>query len=149
MGFTHDSMVLMFSSKIDDHAVSLTEAFHYIDETPTRIHSPDAFIGFVNENEEVIQFLRYTNDDWLFDIPLQDSKSRKWNNQLLQLENISTTVVKRIVELFFVDLDLIFKINTKFRIIDSLHIEDGINYFQIHRTFLEWIERQQSREFYS
>jgi hypothetical protein len=142
-------MVLVFSSTIQERPVTLTEAFHYIDETPTNMNSADAFIGFVNDSEEVIQFLRHSDNSWLFDIPLLDSKTKKWNKQLLQLENISTAVVKRIVELFFVDLDLIYKIQTKFRLSDSTHIENGTVYDKISSSFIDWIERHQSDDEFS
>ena len=143
------SQILMFSSRINDQPVSLSEAFSYIEEIPTNEFSTEAFIGFVNEKEEVIQFMRYTENSWLFDIPLQDAKTKQWNNQLLQLEGIPTTLVKRIVENFFVDLDLIYKINSKYRLDDTAETAENITYVKIDRTFIHWIEQHGSDELYS
>ena len=139
----------MFSSMIkEDQEVTLGEAFNHIDQVPTNETSTDAFIGFVNEKEEVIQFLRYTDNAWLLDIPVQDSHTRKWNHELVQLEGISTAIVKRVIEVFFVDLDFVNKILTKYRINSPKKVENGVSYFLIDPTFIKWVEQHRSDEMY-
>lgn len=134
--------ILMFNSKTEvDLEITLGESFNYIDQVPTNEVSTEAFIGFVNENEEVIQFLRYSDDEWLFDIPLQDPTTKKWTNVLLQLDDINTALVKRIVENFFADNDLIDKINSKYTLENTAEIVENITYIKIDPAFTHWIEQ--------
>ncbi len=143
--------ISMFSSRTtDDQEVTLGEAFKYIDEVPKGEYSTSAFIGFVNEKKEIIQFARYDTDRWLFDIPIQDLHTNEWKNELLQLDNISTAIVKRIVETFFTDLDLVQKTYSKYRKEDTKEVDDrGVTYYKIDPAFIHWIEKHRSDELYS
>ena len=143
------SHILIFTSHITDQPIDLSEAFNHINETPLDLNSTEAFIGFVNEKEEIIQFLRHDENEWTFDIPLQDPKTKQWNKKLLQLHGITTALVKRIVENFFVDTDLIHKINSTYRLEDSIETEAEITYIKIDPGFIQWIEQHRSNEMYS
>jgi len=132
----------MYSSTTEeDVEINLVESFKYIDQVPTNEHSTEAFIGFVNEIGEVIQFLRHTEDKWLFDIPLQDTETKKWLNKIIQLDGITTALVKRIIENFFVDDNLIEKINSKYLLKDSKEIVEDRIYITIDPAFIQWIEK--------
>jgi len=141
----------MFNSKTEeDVEISLAESFNYIDQVPTNENSTEAFVGFVNEKEEVIQFLRHSDDKWLFDIPLQDLETKKWINKILQLDGITTALVKRIVENFFVDDDLIDKIKSKYILKDAEEIVEDTVYVKIDPAFTQWVEKHnKSDELYS
>ena len=143
--------ILMFNSKTEeDVEISLAESFNYIDQVPTNENSTEAFVGFVNEKEEVIQFLRHSDDKWLFDIPLQDLETKKWINKILQLDGITTALVKRIVENFFVDDDLIDKIKSKYILKDAEEIVEDTVYVKIDPAFTQWVEKHnKSDELYS
>ncbi len=134
--------IFMFNSKTEeDLEISLADSFTSIDQVPTNEKSTEAFIGFVNENKGVIQFLRYLDDEWLLDIPLQENETKNWTNTLLQFERISTALVKRIVETFFVDDNLIDKINSKYRLEETAEVIENITYIAIDPAFIQWIER--------
>jgi hypothetical protein len=56
------------------------------------------FIGFVNEKEETIQFIRFEENAWLIDVPIYEKGTYSYSLQDLDL---TTEKVKDIVKQFF------------------------------------------------
>lgn len=57
------------------------------------------FIGFVNEKEETIQFIRFEENSWLIDVPMCEKGTYSCS---LQDDDLTTEKVKDIVKKFFV-----------------------------------------------
>ncbi|MDO8122923.1 MAG: hypothetical protein Q6364_00890 [Candidatus Hermodarchaeota archaeon] len=57
----------------------------------------DYFIGFINEKEETIQFLRYAPDNWLIDIPILENGRMTHSHQ----KELKYSEVKQVVTDFF------------------------------------------------
>ena len=74
----------------------------------------DNIIGFKNNNGEFIQFIRLSEEEWQFDIPIQNLQIKSWTGVNLLLNDISTQIVKKIVKAFFEESDLIGLIREKF-----------------------------------
>jgi len=75
--------------------VTMEAAFQEVDKLPT---TEDNFIGFVNEKEETIQFVRFEEDDWLIDVPIIEKNEFSYS---LQDSDLTTEKVKEIVKEFF------------------------------------------------
>jgi hypothetical protein len=60
----------------------------------------DVFIGFINGRNETIQFSRFSEDEWLIDVPVLKHGRYSYS---LQCDNLTTKTVQSIVELFFKD----------------------------------------------
>ncbi len=58
------------------------------------------FIGFINEKEETIQFIREGKDDWVIDVPTPEKEY-----VALQDLGLTTDKVKEIVKAFFLNQD--------------------------------------------
>ena len=56
------------------------------------------FIGFVKNNEEKIQFIRYEENSWYIDVPILEKGE---NSHSLNDDDLSTEKVKEIVKRFF------------------------------------------------
>jgi hypothetical protein len=74
--------------------ISLNDALKEIDNLPA---VEGNFIGFINEKEESIQFLRF-EDDWLLDAPILKNGKFVFS---LQDDDLTTEKVKKIIESFY------------------------------------------------
>jgi hypothetical protein len=83
--------------------VTLEVALKEIDKFPT---IDDNFIGFVNEKEEAIQFVRFEENAWLTDAPILEKRT-------LARVRLTTEKVKDIVKKFFVGEDLKSSLNLR------------------------------------
>lgn len=70
-------------------------ALREVDKLPT---TEGNFIGFVKENAETIQFVRFEEDSWLIDAPVIEKG--KFSHSLND-DDLSTEKVKEIVKRFF------------------------------------------------
>ena len=132
----------IFSSQLNRELnVTLNEAFNYIENLPSLDYADESFIGFKNDNDNFIQFIRKSKENWLLDIPGQDPK---FNDCILNLENLSTFNVKYIVTAFFNDDFLISRIFSQFILKESLEYSDNWKYFKIDPKFLESLNEQTS-----
>ena len=82
--------------------VSLKTALAVIENFPTEEQQQDSFIGFINEKNETIQFIRFNTDNWLIDVPVMKGKRYSYS---LQENELSTKKVKQIVRKFFIKGD--------------------------------------------
>ncbi len=86
--------------------ITLSEALKEIDKLRV-----ETFIGFTNYDFHFIQFVRESMDNWLLDIPYiqyMENSSKYFN-----FENLTTEIVKDLVEEFWEDPDLGIKITKK------------------------------------
>jgi len=56
-------------------------------------------IGFINERDEAIQFIRFEEDDWLIDVPILQDEKYVYSLQ----DDINHSLVKEITIRFFQD----------------------------------------------
>jgi hypothetical protein len=78
--------------------ISLESALKEIEKFPTIAQYRNGLIGFINENNDIIQFFRYEPDDWLIDVPLLKATKPPY---ALQDEPLTTDQVKKVVTNFF------------------------------------------------
>lgn len=76
--------------------VTLEFVLAEIDRLPTE----DSFLGLVNEKDEIIQFVRFEEDGWLIDVPVEDEEGNY--SYSLQDDDLTTEKVKAIIKRFFV-----------------------------------------------
>jgi len=81
---------------------TLKTALTEIEMFPIEEQQQGSFIGFINEKNETIQFIRFTKDNWLIDVPLM--KGKRYSHSLQESE-LSTKKVKQIVRKFFIKGD--------------------------------------------
>lgn len=74
--------------------INLREALREIEEFPI---SEEGFIGFINERDESIQFIRFDEDDWLIDVPFLENEKYAYSLQ----DDIDHSLVKEITTRFF------------------------------------------------
>jgi hypothetical protein len=91
--------------------VSLNEAISHIESTRiSELTNFDDigryFIGFNNENDDVIHFYRYEEDQWVIDIPIRRPELRP-ESFTLKMLGITTAQVVRIIEKFTIDPNFI------------------------------------------
>jgi len=79
--------------------VSLEEALREIDKFPT--FEEEMFIGFINERDERLQFIRLERDKWLIDAPVFEDEEYAYSLQ----DEIKHSQVKEIVTRFFQSKD--------------------------------------------
>ncbi|MBD3215974.1 MAG: hypothetical protein GF311_25405, partial [Candidatus Lokiarchaeota archaeon] len=79
----------------------LKEALTKIEKQPTEKECIDNSIGFTNYEGEIIQFVRKTKSQWYFDVPYKANKSDAFT--YYNIDNLSTTEVKKIVSSFWKD----------------------------------------------
>lgn len=94
--FKNDGQHIISPKKPID--VSLKTALTEIDTFPSDEQQEGTFIGFINEKNETIQFIRFKKDTWLIDVPIL--KGKKFYNSL-QESDLSTKKTKQIVRKFF------------------------------------------------
>lgn len=75
--------------------VTLEVALKEIDKLPM---VEGNFIGFINEKEETIQFIRFEENNWLIDVPIFEKDAYSCS---LQDDDLTTEKVKEIVRKFF------------------------------------------------
>jgi hypothetical protein len=73
--------------------IALTE----IDKIPLVDDVDDSFIGFVNEKEETIQFVRFEENAWVIDVPIFEKGIFSYS---LGDDHLTTEKVKDIVKKF-------------------------------------------------
>lgn len=141
---------MMFTHITEERQVTLEEALDFLRSFPTGEKTVENFIGFVRENNDTIQFVHVTQDEWFLDIPLQDPSTQTWNKITLQLENVSTAAVNRIISHFFTDPGFISFINSNFVKKENKGFLsrffskkpkgiEGVTYLDIDQKFINWI----------
>lgn len=86
---------------IDSHSaldVSLEFVLSEIDRFPTEDETEGCFIGIINNNDETIQFIRFSENEWFLDFPVL--KEGLYSHSL-QCDNLTTQEVKNIIRKFF------------------------------------------------
>ncbi|TFF94229.1 MAG: hypothetical protein EU544_04750 [Promethearchaeota archaeon] len=78
--------------------VSYMSAVNLLREMPTELEYDGNFIGFINEADETVQFIRISRDNWLVDIPIV--VKGKYDHSLRK-EELTTEHVESIVAEFF------------------------------------------------
>jgi len=78
--------------------VSYASAVNLLREMPTDLEYDGNFIGFINEDDETVQFIRVSRDSWLMDIPIV--VKGKYDHSLRK-EELTTENVESIVAEFF------------------------------------------------
>jgi len=73
--------------------INLEEALREIDRFPT---VEGNFIGLINEKEEIIQFVRLGEDEWMIDVPVNQDGKFLYSLQ----DEIEHSVVRKIVTRF-------------------------------------------------
>ena len=76
--------------------ISLEDALGYVESHPVN-EGDDVgyFIGFINEKDEEVQFVRFDTEDWMVDASIQKhDKLESWQG------DANTSQVKQIVSLF-------------------------------------------------
>jgi hypothetical protein len=75
--------------------VTLEKALKEVDNSPT---TEGNYIGFTNEKDETIQFIRFEENGWIIDVPVTKKGKLAYS---LQDDNLTTEKVKDIVKKFF------------------------------------------------
>jgi hypothetical protein len=75
--------------------ISLENALKEIGNFPT---VRDNYIGFVNEEDGTIQFIKENDDSWLIDVPIKENDEYVYS---LQDSDLTTEEVQTIVKKFF------------------------------------------------
>jgi hypothetical protein len=78
--------------------VSIETAVEELLRIPHQDDFDGAFIGFSNDYDETIQFIRFDDDSWLIDVPVLDEDGNYQYS--LQDMNLRTYHVKQIIENF-------------------------------------------------
>ena len=81
----------------DPEKIRLEEALKELELLPSIKEFSDNFIGFVNEKEETVQFIRREKDVWLLDIPITEDGIYSHSIN----EELTLAKVKDVVFLFF------------------------------------------------
>jgi len=90
-----------FTHETEGEIKTLEKALQMLDSFPTdeQCHDEQPFIGFKNEKEEIIQFVRERQDKWFLDIPIKSDKSEY--GFISMQADINTESVKELVKNFF------------------------------------------------
>ena len=87
--------IRLFTDRTDETVVSLSKAIEAIEAESWREGN---FVGFTNDLDETLQFIRVEQDEWLVDVPVY--VGRKYANY--SMKSIATTLqVKQMSKLFF------------------------------------------------
>ena len=82
--------------------VSLDDALAEMDVFPSYEEYKGGFIGFINDNGESLQFIRFGEDSWFVDAPFVKRGDYAFSRQI----EITYTTARSIVERFFQGEDL-------------------------------------------
>jgi len=132
-------IIFNFKYKVEDKKlVNLSKSLKILDKTPNSRKYVDNIIGFSKNNGEFIQFLRLYEEDWEFDIPIQNLETKNWTGVTYSLQELPTNIVKKIVKAYFEEKDLIGLIREKFDAgEDPDHTND--NSFVIEKKIISWL----------
>jgi len=84
----------MYKDREKDMKVTLEEALTEVDKFPI---VEGSFLGFFNERNETIQFIRFRQDQWLIDVPVLKGGKYVYSLQ----DEVKHSQVKEIVTRFF------------------------------------------------
>lgn len=95
-----------FKNDRDEHidgnspqTISLQAAIRTIESFPrVRDDGDDFFLGFVNDNDETIQFVQYEDGNWMIDVPIFKGGKFAYS---VEADDLDMDVVKEIVTNFF------------------------------------------------
>lgn len=77
--------------------ISLGEALKEVTKFPTVDEYDGGFVGFINAKGETIQFLRFSKNEWLLDVPILKEGVYDYSSQA----NLTMSEVKDAVTRFF------------------------------------------------
>lgn len=78
--------------------VSLEGALQEIDAFPEAKKDDDFFIGFVNDKDETVQFIKNEGGTWFVDAPVVENGEYRYS---MQADEVETATIKDIVMSFF------------------------------------------------
>ena len=84
---------------VEDVEVSLKEALGEIGKHPPCSEEVDSFIGFTRNEEEICQFVRFGEDDWLIDVPINEKG--ECCKYTMQADHLTTSAVREVLIRFF------------------------------------------------
>lgn len=79
--------------------IDIKIALKEIDKFPIAKDDDNYFIGFINDKNITLQFIRFEKEIWLIDSPIL--KDGEFSGNSLQNNNLTTEKVKKIVKSFF------------------------------------------------
>ena len=88
-------MIRIFTDRTEETAVNLSKA---IEAVENHTWKQGNFVGFVNDLDETLQFIRAEEDEWLVDVPVYvDARYADYSMKAVAC----TLQVKQMVRLFF------------------------------------------------
>ena len=74
--------------------ISLSEALDFIDKQPSDVEYDGNFIGFENNQDETIQFIRF-DDGWMLDVPIIQNGEYIHSEQDMDLDTYRVKEIRK------------------------------------------------------